>query len=142
MTSSERHTQGEEHTPIQVSEALLASQNPVSLRSKQPVMELPSVPWFEQSPGMKTSSIGELWEEAVAQYRQTLRSTKERLMFEEPLAMNRRYTNEWQSFQKSGKQGRIKKKLQDVASGVAEKIQLMDVVIGYPTQAVIRSRFI
>jgi hypothetical protein len=87
----------------------------------------------------------ELWEEAVSHYRQTLSlSPDEKLAFESQYAvissdLFRDIANNWALFREGSKIGKltaVKNRLERVVRVLHGQITTIDVMIGYPTQAV------
>lgn len=140
-TTQAKNTEAEEFNPEQSLSAGRSYKGVSSMRKENVVLEY--VPRQTPQPG-GTSTVG-LWEEAVAKYRKTadLNCDQERMLSELPRTIDSRFEYflaEWEEFRNPPKSGKLvdklKEKLSHTIKALHEKIPLMDVVIGYPAQAV------
>ena len=87
-----------------------------------------------------TSSLVQLWEDAVAQFRRTtpLNSSEETWLLENPLTTDKQIQAilvQWEKF-RSGPKNAVTKSISLVLRTLQANIESLDAMIGYPTQAV------
>jgi hypothetical protein len=140
------NSESKEFDPEQSLSGGSSSKGASPIRKEDGVFEY--IPRQTPRAGGKNTLLVSLWEDSFAKYRKTadLTPVQEKMLSEVPKTMDGGFESslvEWEAFRNPPKSGKliakVKDKLTQAVRVLQEKIPVMDVVIGYPTQAVCMS---